>query len=108
MSDPAILWANPSSPLATTSPPIIVTKPPPLKQNFPDNFILTMTTAIATTSALTWTDAFRSLFAEKGLFEQWKHVGPWIVAVLVTITAVLATYGLNTLRYRVATKTAAA
>lgn len=76
-----------------------VTAPPPISQALPQTFYSTMTTALATVAALTWADAFKSLFTGKGMFARHATAGPWIVAVLATILAVVGTralYRLNT------------
>lgn len=76
-----------------------VTAPPPLGQAIPTTFYATMTAALATVAALTWTDAFKSLFTARGIFAKHAHSGPWIVAVLATVLAVIGTralYRLNT------------
>lgn len=80
--------------MSTPPPP-----PPPLKQQLPITFYTTMTTALGTVAALTWTDAIKSLFVAKGVFAASAHVGPWIVAVMATALAILGTralYSLNT------------
>jgi hypothetical protein len=65
-----------------------LTSPPPLKEQLPTAFYATMTTALTTVAALTWTDAIKTLFAPKGAFATSAHVGPWIVAVLATCLAI--------------------
>ncbi len=71
-----------------------LTAPPPLGQALPQTFYTTMTTALATVAALTWADAFKSLFASRGVFAKHATAGPWIVAVLATILAVIGTRAL--------------
>jgi hypothetical protein len=76
-----------------------VTAPPPLGQALPLTFYTTMTAALATVAALTWSDAFKTLFAARGVFAKHAAAGPWVVAVLATVLAVLGTralYRLNT------------
>lgn len=71
-----------------------VTSPPPLGQALPTTFYTTMTTALATVAALMWADAIKSLFTARGVFAKHAHAGPWIVAVLATVLAVLGTQAL--------------
>lgn len=80
------------------------TAPPPLKQQLPITFYATMTAALGTVAALTWTDAIKSLFAAKGIFATSAHIGPWIVAVLATVLAILGTRALYSLNATVQDK----
>lgn len=71
-----------------------VTAPPPLSQALPQTFYTTMTTALATVAAITWADAFKSLFTGRGVFAKHAAAGPWIVAMLATVLAVIGTRAL--------------
>jgi hypothetical protein len=72
---------------ATLSP----TPPPPLNEQLPTIFYATMTTALGTVAALSWTDAIKSVFAPKGLVPTSATLGPWVVAILATLLAILGT-----------------
>lgn len=71
-----------------------MTSPPPLKQAIPAAFFATMAGALGTMAAITWSDAFRSLFEKKGIFAKYASHGPWFVAILATF---LAVFGIQTL-----------
>jgi hypothetical protein len=54
-------------------------------------FTDTLTTALGTVAALTWTDAVRSLFAPGGVLSMSTTWGPWVVAVIATLIAIWGT-----------------
>lgn len=67
------------------------TTPVPLRKETEDtvtNLILTALTAVA---ALSWTDAFKTLFTQGGFFANHALLGPWVVAVIATIAAITGT-----------------
>ncbi|AGE50305.1 hypothetical protein ATCVCanal1_776R [Acanthocystis turfacea Chlorella virus Canal-1] len=39
-------------------------------------------------AALSWNDAFKSLFVEGGMFYRFAKGGPWIAAVVITLFAI--------------------
>ena len=55
---------------------------------FPSAFRNTITTALGTVAALTWSDAIKTLFHPGGLFAISSAWGPWIVAVVATCIAI--------------------
>ena len=61
---------------------------PLAKQEFPDAFANTLTTALGTVAALTWADAIKTLFAERGLFASESRYRPWYVAIFATLMAI--------------------
>ena len=68
--------------------PIPLTSPPPLRQAIPMTFTTVMATALTTVAAMSWTDAFRSMFQPHGFFAKHYVAGPWVVAVFATIMVV--------------------
>ena len=89
------------APSSTPPPDTATPTPPPPPTSLPYGFVTTMTTAMGTVAALTWTDAFRSLFAPKGMFATSAHTGPWLVAVIVTCLALMGINALNRFKYQV-------
>lgn len=74
--------------MTTLSP---TTTPVPLRKETEDmvtNLILTALTAVA---ALSWRDAFKTLFTRGGFFAEHALLGPWVVAVIATIAAIAGT-----------------
>jgi len=65
------------------------TPQPSLKEQTPLIFYTTMTTALGTVAALAWTDAIKSVFSATGIFPTGPEVGPWVVAVLATVLAIM-------------------
>lgn len=47
--------------------------------------------ALIVVAGFTWAEAFKSLFADGGTFEKARQYGPFLVAVLATILAVIGT-----------------
>lgn len=63
-------------------------QPPPQQPEFPSAFRNTITTALGTVAALTWSDAIKTLFTPGGLFSMSTMWGPWIVAIVATSIAI--------------------
>lgn len=61
------------------------------KAEFPLAFRNTITTALGTVAALTWSDAIKTLFHPGGLFAMSSAWGPWLVAVVATCLAIWGT-----------------
>lgn len=60
-------------------------------KTLPTAFSNTITTALGTVAALTWTDAIKTLFQQGGLFSSSKSWAPWMAAIFATILAVWGT-----------------
>jgi hypothetical protein len=58
------------------------------KAEFPSAFKNTITTALGTVAALTWSDAIKTLFRTGGLFSMSPAWGPWLVAIVATCIAI--------------------
>ncbi|NBS70376.1 hypothetical protein EBT31_15910 [bacterium] len=82
-----------------------LTSPPPLRQAIPTTFNTVMTTALTTVAAMSWTDAFRSMFQPQGFFAKHAVLGPWVVAVLATIMVVFGVRGLYSITAATTTPT---
>lgn len=79
-----------------------MTTPPNFEEkHISQAFTDTMTTALGTVAALTWTDAVRSLFAPGGMLSMSSIWGPWIVAVIATLVAIWGTRLLSKLNKKV-------
>jgi len=48
--------------------------------------------AAAVVAALSWNDAFKSLFIEGGVFHKFATGGPWVAAIVISIFAVALGY----------------
>ena len=62
------------------------------------NFATLITTSLGVTAALSFNDAFKSLFETGGIFHTVGKHGVWYTAIFVTLLAFLATY-VFTLKY---------